>query len=311
MLTHTARLRIILPPHISSSYREDDENKETAPPSEMGAIEPSALGSSRFAQPSHVAVAGDNNFSGSQKLSSSILDELQHNGSDTDPTDDASVVTYSYNSTWSSNYTMSNLPGTGRLIGSLYLKVGLALERRLWRLLNLAALKAQAEILEEMRRAEVEVMDMIRDGIWGMIKSKDENGNGNACEVLLLCARYVLLSSFHCVPLMVHLITLRKDRMTSTSKQRHLRELSGFPSGSRQNSAPPLRKSFRDATTSAKHLRPRGSVCETSTRSESMDKTSRYKRSCRCRDLQKNTVEGSGVRCSPATRKCFFKSQEV
>ncbi|KLO18479.1 hypothetical protein SCHPADRAFT_936155 [Schizopora paradoxa] len=40
-------------------------------------------------------------------------------------------VTYSYWSKWSSNYTVSNLVGVGRVLGNLYSKLGSSLERRL------------------------------------------------------------------------------------------------------------------------------------------------------------------------------------
>ncbi len=44
--------------------------------------------------------------------------------------DDDAATTYSYFSTWSSNYTASNLPGPGRILGNLYDWAGSTLWRR-------------------------------------------------------------------------------------------------------------------------------------------------------------------------------------
>lgn len=106
---------------------------------------------------------------------SSWEDELRRDEPDTVAADDASVMSYSYYSTWSSNYTMSNLEGTGRIIGNLYSKAGAALERRLWRIVNRAALKAEKEALEEAKRAEAEALDVVRTGTFWIFESDDPN----------------------------------------------------------------------------------------------------------------------------------------
>lgn len=122
---------------------------------------------------------------------SSWEDELRRDESDTVAADDASVMTYSYYSTWSSNYTMSNLEGTGRIIGNLYSKAGAALERRLWRLANRAALKAAAEVVEEARRAETGAAAIVRSGI---VLGEDLSENEKTCDAILIYAQYVFLS---------------------------------------------------------------------------------------------------------------------
>lgn len=50
--------------------------------------------------------------------------------------DGSSQYTYSYASTWSTNYTMSNLPGPGRILGNLYSTAGRSLERGLGELVK-------------------------------------------------------------------------------------------------------------------------------------------------------------------------------
>lgn len=111
----------------------------------------------------------------------SWMDELRQDGSD------ASVITYSYYSTWSSNYTMSNLPGPGRLLGNLYSSVGSALERNLVRLFKR---KVDTKALEKARRAEAEASAILRYSI-PMMMSTDAREHEKACKVLLLCARSV------------------------------------------------------------------------------------------------------------------------
>lgn len=158
------------------------------------------------------------------------MNELRRDESDITTTDDASVMTYSYQSTWSTNYTMSNLPGPGRNLGNLLLKAGAALERRLvlWRIINRAALKAEKEAarkaqeeaveaarraqeeeveaarraqeevrraLEAARRAQEKAVDVVRRGVSQKLLSDDPRIYERACEALLICAKYVFLSS--------------------------------------------------------------------------------------------------------------------
>lgn len=62
-------------------------------------------------------------------------------------------ITYSFTSTWSSNYTMSNLPGPGRLLGNLYSRAGSSLERSLRKLANQTGLGGYAKAKDVMTRS--------------------------------------------------------------------------------------------------------------------------------------------------------------
>ncbi|KLO05794.1 hypothetical protein SCHPADRAFT_712388 [Schizopora paradoxa] len=103
-------------------------------------------------------------------LLSSFLDELREG--------DATTI-YSYFSTWSTNYTMSNLPGPGRLLGNLYSKAGVSLEKRLASLVSRAA-----------RREYEDAVEMLHsDGAPTMLNSNDRQEQEKACEMLLICAQ--------------------------------------------------------------------------------------------------------------------------
>ncbi|KLO14318.1 hypothetical protein SCHPADRAFT_318363 [Schizopora paradoxa] len=108
------------------------------------------------------------------RLPLSLLHGLQQDDYDT-----ASAVSYSYYSTWSSNYTMSNLPGPGRLLGIFYSRMGLALEQRMAKRANRMALKENAET-----RASLLGHRTIRD----LIQSVHPELNDRACEFLLVGA---------------------------------------------------------------------------------------------------------------------------
>lgn len=99
---------------------------------------------------------------------SSWLEDLQENDSTT---------IYSYYSTWSSNYTMSNLEGPGRLLGNLYSRAGSILERRLGKL----AYRAGSS---KIAKADSILLD-------GMELSKDRVKMEKACNILMRGARYV------------------------------------------------------------------------------------------------------------------------
>ncbi|KLO11017.1 hypothetical protein SCHPADRAFT_942415 [Schizopora paradoxa] len=104
-------------------------------------------------------------------VSSSFLDEDQ--GGDT-----RTVSSYTYYSTWSSNFTRSNLEGPGRLLGNLYSRAGRVLEKNYYRLKNREVIKAYEDTVAVLRSG----------GIHGMIGSDDQQEHEKACEILLTCA---------------------------------------------------------------------------------------------------------------------------
>ncbi|KLO14324.1 hypothetical protein SCHPADRAFT_318884 [Schizopora paradoxa] len=87
---------------------------------------------------------------------------------------------YSYYSTVSTNFTMSNLPGPGRLLGNLYSWAGSSLEHRVGKLVNRKALKAYAEMVSRFQAGTK---------IHGTIWSTDVGENEKICETLLQLAR--------------------------------------------------------------------------------------------------------------------------
>ncbi|KLO10514.1 hypothetical protein SCHPADRAFT_906832 [Schizopora paradoxa] len=90
----------------------------------------------------------------------------QGNGSDTS-------TIYTYHSTWSSDYTMSNLVGAGRVIGKLYSRAGSSFEKGLGRLAYSAGIGSFAKL----------------HYIYVFLASVDPNENEKGCELLLACAR--------------------------------------------------------------------------------------------------------------------------
>ncbi len=101
--------------------------------------------------------------------------------------DSTSIYTYSYNSTWSSNYTMSNLEGPGRLLGNLLSRAGSSLERRLGKIAKKRA--DRRAFLQSLARAEA---DLSLHNLFPMIlESEDMINKERACNILLGYARYV------------------------------------------------------------------------------------------------------------------------
>ncbi|KLO10516.1 hypothetical protein SCHPADRAFT_515310 [Schizopora paradoxa] len=102
--------------------------------------------------------------------STPFLDELRE--------DDTSTM-YTYFSTWSTNYTVSNLPGPGRLLGNVYSRAGFALERKLGKWLN-----------REKIRQYNEAVTILQSGnsVGDMLRSEDPKDNERGCEILLACA---------------------------------------------------------------------------------------------------------------------------
>ncbi len=112
----------------------------------------------------------------SPQRASSLLDDDFY-----EQDDSTSIYSYSYYSTWSSNYTISNLVGPGRLLGNLLSSAGSSLERRLGKLAYRLGLGSYA---------------MAEAGLWNpglltMLQSEDMLRKEKACNILLGYARYV------------------------------------------------------------------------------------------------------------------------
>lgn len=118
----------------------------------------------------------NNNAYAEPLLSSSFFDELRR--------DDTSALTYSYRSTMSSNQTMSNLVGPGRLVGRFYSWAGSSLERRLGRIALRTGIGSYAKAVIMMRK---ENEAAISDSLLNM----DEQSAKAFCEAVLVCAQYV------------------------------------------------------------------------------------------------------------------------
>ncbi|KLO14312.1 hypothetical protein SCHPADRAFT_318333 [Schizopora paradoxa] len=103
-------------------------------------------------------------------MSSLFLKELRE--------DDATTV-YTYNSTWSTNYTTSNLPGPGRLLGNLFSRAGSSLEKHFGRVASRRSAKEDKEAVEMIRCS----------GLYNMFMREDPKDHERACEALLICAR--------------------------------------------------------------------------------------------------------------------------
>lgn len=104
---------------------------------------------------------------------------------------DDSTTIYSFFSTWSSNYTMSNLPGPGRLLGNLLSGAGSSLERRLGKIARRARSRSYAKASTVFLR-----FDTLRD----MIFSEDAKQTEKVCEIFLKYAGYLSCLLHH--PLM-------------------------------------------------------------------------------------------------------------
>ncbi|KLO14307.1 hypothetical protein SCHPADRAFT_966073 [Schizopora paradoxa] len=99
---------------------------------------------------------------------------------DDDNRDDDATTIYSYCSTWSSNYTRSNLTGPGRNLGNLYSWMGSRLEQRL----------AKRVERSEARKYEEAVTVLRSKWRWidVMFWSRDPKEHEKACTILLRCA---------------------------------------------------------------------------------------------------------------------------
>lgn len=184
----------VAPRHLYPSYHNDDE--ETAQHTGMSTGEATPSTSSQVCQdahPTHEETTGDDNPSDTSPQSTSILDELRR--------DDASVITYSYASTWSSNQTMSNLVGPGRLLGKLYSWAGSSLERRLRKVALRAGIGSYARAVIMLER-ETKEKSSGSLTLWSM----NERVVEKLCEALLVCTQY-----FCCLFFVFSLSVTNKD----------------------------------------------------------------------------------------------------
>lgn len=118
------------------------------------------------------------------------------------------MTVYSYFSTWSTNYTMSNFIGPGRLLGNLYSKAGASLEERLGKLADHTGTGGYAKSKAILGNDYM---------LFEMLESEDMAKTEKACRVLLRCARY--LPAFPLVITRTIILTVCvKDQIASNSR---------------------------------------------------------------------------------------------
>ncbi|KLO08246.1 hypothetical protein SCHPADRAFT_615251 [Schizopora paradoxa] len=111
-------------------------------------------------------------------ISSAFLNELKEDGN-------ADVTTiYSYFSTVSTNYTMSNLPGPGRLLGNFYSFAGAVLERKFIKWVAVMSRKPELKVYAD-------AAELLKEGKWvrETMGSPQPRDNDMTCNVLLLGAQ--------------------------------------------------------------------------------------------------------------------------
>ncbi|KLO14303.1 hypothetical protein SCHPADRAFT_317913 [Schizopora paradoxa] len=118
-----------------------------------------------------VEVQGDDDITKTPLMSSLFLGELWG--------DNTSAI-YSYNSTWSSNYTASNLPGPGRNLGNFYSWAGSFLDRRLRKRAERAFIKEYEDAVDGLHS---------RQGIYVIFSGDKPREVEKICEIALICAR--------------------------------------------------------------------------------------------------------------------------
>ncbi len=114
---------------------------------------------------------------------------------------DDSTTIYSYYSTESSNYTMSNLEGPGRLLGNLFSSAGSFLERRLGKLAYSVGSWSPTDLTyndvmsisegDDMARAEIDLRLL---NLLPMLRCKDITQKEKVCNIFLRYARYATSS---------------------------------------------------------------------------------------------------------------------
>lgn len=128
------------------------------------------------------------NPSSSSESTSTVIDILSPRPSASswpeDIEDEDATTVYSYFSTWSSNYTSSNLVGPGRLLGNLYSRAESFLEQQLRKLVNGEELRANAMAVSLLLTPGV-APGTLYDMMWSGNAEKMEM----ACDALLRCAR--------------------------------------------------------------------------------------------------------------------------
>jgi len=90
-----------------------------------------------------------------------------------------SETIYSYFSTWSTNYTMSNLPGPGRIVGNIFSRAGSSLERRLGKI-------AYRKGVGDYAKAETSLQEF---GGWPFDRGVTQKEKEGVCDTLLRYAR--------------------------------------------------------------------------------------------------------------------------
>ncbi|KLO10504.1 hypothetical protein SCHPADRAFT_514933 [Schizopora paradoxa] len=111
----------------------------------------------------------DGGIPGESPSPTSLIDDFRR--------DDA---TYSYASTWSTNYTTSNLVGAGRILGNLYSRAGSSLEKRLGRIAYRAGIGSQAQTVAKLQ-----------NNFHGTFNTADTNAHEEFCELLLTTANFI------------------------------------------------------------------------------------------------------------------------
>ncbi|KLO14316.1 hypothetical protein SCHPADRAFT_318603 [Schizopora paradoxa] len=90
--------------------------------------------------------------------------------------DNASM--YSYASTWSTNYTMSDLVGAGRILGNIYSRAGSSLEKGLGTIAYHAWIRRYAREIVKLHY-----------GTYRVFENRQMRRRRRACKFLLICAR--------------------------------------------------------------------------------------------------------------------------
>ncbi|KLO10294.1 hypothetical protein SCHPADRAFT_525645 [Schizopora paradoxa] len=102
---------------------------------------------------------------------------------------------YSYFSTWSTNYTMSNLPGPGRILGNLFSAAGSTLERNFGRFVMKSRMKAYRRAVKALTKLPFWRVGEMTPGerqetcklLLYYAQSEDANIQTSAFRLIILC----------------------------------------------------------------------------------------------------------------------------